>query len=206
MNVQTPIENHLICPVIAFNAALGTSRRFPPPFVGCSMKTNADSALSPQVEAKTELPRFVSGYRDRHGKMRYRFRRKTIDCQISAAPGSIEFAQEYASLLNGCRPKREKDDPKNCVYFVSDGHAIKIGYASNPKARMRAHQTSCPRRLRLMAVARGGMGLERLYHERFAEHRIRGEWFRIHDDILAEVARLRLKRPGPARLSNRAAV
>jgi hypothetical protein len=188
-------ENRLNCYRGAVNAALGTSGGFVPVFPQGSMKTVPENTVMPLAKVKTDLPPFVSSYRDRHGKTRYRFRRKGVDRPIRGELGSPRFEAEYGEVMAGNAPRTAKPDPKNCVYFISDGHAIKIGFASSPKERMRAHQTSCPRRLRLMAVEKGGIGLERLYHERFAAHRIRGEWFHIHDDILAEVARLRKVRP-----------
>lgn len=39
MNVQTPVENRLICPVVDVNAAFTTTLGFPPMFGTRSVKT-----------------------------------------------------------------------------------------------------------------------------------------------------------------------
>lgn len=46
------------------------------------------------------LPKWVSGFRDRHGKARYRFRRKgQAQYLFKHAPGTEEFRQEYQACL-----------------------------------------------------------------------------------------------------------
>jgi integrase len=51
---------------------------------------------------KRWLPRWVSEYRDRHGKPRYRFRRKGYTQYLfKHSPGSEGFRQEYEACLNG---------------------------------------------------------------------------------------------------------
>lgn len=51
---------------------------------------------------KRWLPKWVSEYRDRHGKLRYRFRRKGFkNYSFKAAPGSEGFRQEYDLCKQG---------------------------------------------------------------------------------------------------------
>lgn len=51
---------------------------------------------------KRWLPEWVSEYRDRHGKPRYRFRRKGFAIySFKAAPGTEAFRQEYQACLDG---------------------------------------------------------------------------------------------------------
>lgn len=51
---------------------------------------------------KRWLPRWVSEYRDRHGKPRYRFRRKGYAQYLfKGAPGSESFRQEYQTCVEG---------------------------------------------------------------------------------------------------------
>jgi len=78
------------------------------------------------------------------------------------------------------------------VYFIqaSTGH-IKIGYAQDVEARLKTLQVAHPTPLLVLAVSGGGMPQERKYHTRFADHRLLGEWFAPHPDILAEIDRLR---------------
>lgn len=79
------------------------------------------------------------------------------------------------------------------VYFIQcgEGGAIKIGIAVDPAARLRSLQTAHHERLSILVTTKGGQPAEQAYHKRFAAHRLHGEWFSPHPDILAEVARLR---------------
>ena len=63
------------------------------------------------------------------------------------------------------------------VYFVSDGEAIKIGKANDPKRRLGGIQTGTARPLSLLGVVPGGRRMERRIHREFQAHRLRGEWF-----------------------------
>lgn len=52
--------------------------------------------------AKRWLPKWVSEYQDRHGKARYRFRRKGFEQYLFRnAPGTEGFRQEYAACVEG---------------------------------------------------------------------------------------------------------
>lgn len=78
-----------------------------------------------------------------------------------------------------------------CVYFMGwkDG-PVKIGYARNLERRWQEIQIACPYPIFVWAILVGRENDERLYHVRFREHRIRGEWFDRCDAIEAEIARL----------------
>lgn len=82
------------------------------------------------------------------------------------------------------------------VYFIAaeDG-PIKIGKALDPVARLRTLQTSHPVPLSILAICGGGDDREREYHMRFEAHRLQGEWFARHPDILAEIERIRSLTP-----------
>lgn len=89
-----------------------------------------------------------------------------------------------------------KDSPtsfyRRAVYFVgSDLGPIKIGMAEDVQKRLASIQACSPSPLTLLATCGGGIKQERIYHKRFATHRLHGEWFEPHDDILAEVERLK---------------
>jgi hypothetical protein len=80
------------------------------------------------------------------------------------------------------------------IYFVGagDGEPIKIGRANNIKQRLSMIQSGNPKRLRVLAsfFSDDSIATEQAYHDRFAAHRLHGEWFAPHPDILAEIARL----------------
>ncbi len=80
------------------------------------------------------------------------------------------------------------------VYFVREGikGPIKIGRAAELKRRVGQLQTSNPVTLQLLGwlVAACDIGLERDLHSRYANHRLRGEWFSIsQDEVLRELQR-----------------
>ncbi|HEX7822866.1 MAG TPA: tyrosine-type recombinase/integrase [Sphingobium sp.] len=56
------------------------------------------------------LPPFVTEFHDRHGKLRWRFRRAGFpSAYISASPGTDEFIKQYNALKSGDRPSAGGD-------------------------------------------------------------------------------------------------
>jgi hypothetical protein len=93
-------------------------------------------------------------------------------------------------------PLRPQTEPRpeqrlGTVYFVgpADG-PIKIGYASRLEYRLKDLLTMNAYPLIVHATVEGQVSVERAYHKRFKAHRLHGEWFAPHPDILAEIARL----------------
>lgn len=87
------------------------------------------------------------------------------------------------------------------VYFAHCGQYVKIGFSSYPERRARRMfggsiltvpadlDTSQPVHL-LRVIAECIVKDERALHDRFAEYRAAGEWFRATDDLLAQIADL----------------
>lgn len=76
----------------------------------------------------------------------------------------------------------QKRPPKaTYVYFiqVGDDGPVKIGVASDPDRRRTMLQIGCPWPLRILCEinCHDAAAYEAQLHERFADHRIRGEWF-----------------------------
>lgn len=77
------------------------------------------------------------------------------------------------------------------VYFIGgDDTPIKIGFSSAPTLRLEALQTGHWVKLSILATSPGTLATEAEYHNRFAEHRLHGEWFARSPTLLAEIARL----------------
>jgi hypothetical protein len=99
-------------------------------------------------------------------------------------------------ILERERASREDQDQRRAakpqlVYFIAaESGPIKIGMAASPEQRCRELQTSHHEKLSVLVTCAGGSELERAYHRRFAAHRLNGEWFDRHPDILAEIERL----------------
>lgn len=144
-----------------------------------------------------ELPKNVTAFRDRHGRIRYRFRKTGLPARcIGAEPGTSDFehilTQARAGLLPPPRPRKEPKQPRpgQVVYFVGCGDAIKIGTTANLPRRLRALATGTHEQVVLLAMAPGGTVLEGEYHKRFAASRIRREWFKRSPEIESEIADL----------------
>lgn len=81
--------------------------------------------------------------------------------------------------------------PGSLIYFVgATGGPIKIGRTRNLPSRHKQLQCCATDRLYVWALAAGNNLDEALYHERFAAHRLHGEWFERCPEIEAEIARL----------------
>lgn len=83
----------------------------------------------------------------------------------------------------------QPEGKEGSVYFIQIGAdgPIKIGIAANVGARLRALQTAKPRQLFVRGtISEVGcaLRLEQELHLRFAQQRIRGEWFAPHTDLL----------------------
>lgn len=157
------------------------------------------------------LPKYVTCFYDRHGKARFRFRKGGHPVHyFKNQPGSDEFAQELTLCMKARSFQRKisdglRRDPishhaskanywhsDRRIYFIgSEAGPIKIGVADCAKSRLETLQTGSPVKLFIMAEMSGGPNIERSYHEKFSEHRLHGEWFAPHPDILAEIDRLK---------------
>ncbi len=66
----------------------------------------------------------------------------------------------------------------DCVYFISDGERVKIGFTANLALRLKQLQTGHWARLKVVATIPGATrATERLLHRALQECRLGGEWF-----------------------------
>ena len=68
------------------------------------------------------------------------------------------------------------------IYFVKCAatQLVKIGYSATPDKRFAQLCVGSASPLVLLGVIEGGQDKEREIHQRFAEHRVRGEWFALN--------------------------
>ena len=84
-----------------------------------------------------------------------------------------------------------KNEDEGHVYFIMSEktQAIKIGFTTGSvKVRLRALQTAHPYRLKVLATLNGNRSYEKELHQRFAQFRLKGEWFEPHPDLLAFIS------------------
>lgn len=81
---------------------------------------------------------------------------------------------------------------KGFVYFIqgSCGGAIKIGYSKDPEERLKTLQTGYPDILKILLLVPGSERTEQYFHNKFAEYRLNGEWFRPESAIWKEINKL----------------
>lgn len=72
------------------------------------------------------------------------------------------------------------------VYFLrcDSSGLIKIGVSTNVAHRVSAIQSGSPTQMTLLATEEGGQEREKQLHDTYAEHRVRGEWYRPTDELL----------------------
>lgn len=107
----------------------------------------------------------------------------------------IREALEEAVRLRALAPAdygKSARQPPTYTYFAmmicDDGPGpIKIGCATDVRARIALLQTGCPYPLWLMGYVHGGRDLEQQLHRKYADRRMRGEWFRWAEDLEHEL-------------------
>jgi hypothetical protein len=78
------------------------------------------------------------------------------------------------------------------VYCINEEHPggamqyVKVGFSTNPAARVSELQTGNPRQLRLHALKVGTIVDEIKLHRKYNEHNERQEWFRPTKELLLE--------------------
>lgn len=99
----------------------------------------------------------------------------------AAVEGAV---QEEFEVVRGKAVKRQ-------VYFIqAETGPIKIGVASDVRKRLGNLRGASPVPLTLLLSISGGPMAEYSFHHKFRAHRLHGEWFHPHPDILAEIERL----------------
>lgn len=89
------------------------------------------------------------------------------------------------------RPVDPRHDSREVYFIEAVGTGrIKIGVANCARSRLKHLDGPCPVELRLLGVLptdKAG-ALEKELHARFAEHRVKGEWFAAAPELLAFIA------------------
>lgn len=147
--------------------------------------------------------KYVGSYKDRHGKMRWRFRRGSVFVSLHGSPGDASFEEEYQAALAGTPLRRQQrrrgratgaKGRKGILYVVQGdiGAPVKIGFTAHHylELRLAALQTGNASRLRMIAQAEGFFWQEKAAHAALAGERVAGEWFAWAPRTAAFVAAL----------------
>jgi len=122
--------------------------------------------------------------------MRCQRYRSTRTTDRAVAEAYLARFAERTEIVPGARYDAPR--PSLLVYFVGgDVGGVKIGTTRDIRKRLVDLQCGSPIPLRLLASCAGGNSVELAYHRRFAAHRLHGEWFERHDELEAEIARLK---------------
>ena len=119
--------------------------------------------------------------------------RETVLCRRGIDPYRYRQQEQRKPLVPreqiGFRPLL------NSVYFAQDVASgdIKIGTSKNVRGRVSKLCIETRRSLVVLATVHGSYQTEREMHQRFANARIRGEWFRPVPELLAYIAEIKAR-------------
>ena len=97
----------------------------------------------------------------------------------SFSPAGLRCLAAWASRKSEEVIERRLASGQQLVYFARAGGRVKIGTSLDVRKRLGALQTGCPEPLKLLHVEVGGEEREKVWHERFRELRVQGEWFSL---------------------------
>lgn len=99
-----------------------------------------------------------------------------------------QVPDRLAHAKNHCASKRPLQKPA-FVYVIECQGFVKIGVATNPKARLADLQVGCPFTLNLLKAEPhcDPYDFERLLHKKLKSHRGVGEWFKLPPEVLANL-------------------
>lgn len=99
--------------------------------------------------------------------------------------GTLWRVREEAVLAYEDSQQGQSSDMPADVYIIRGGGFIKIGKAANVSRRLASMRTSQPFEVEVVKTFEDcdGHTLERDLHQRFADSRHRGEWFREEGDL-----------------------
>jgi hypothetical protein len=112
-------------------------------------------------------------------------------CKSDENYGDVaEILSKSTQSSSGSRPASGKPSArvKGYVYLAKHGQDYKIGRSNDVARRRREIALLLPQELEHVHVIETDdpEGIERYWHQRFSDRRIRGEWFRLdHDDVAA---------------------
>ena len=136
---------------------------------------------------RQNVPKYVLNDIDRHGNRRWYYRRHGYQMvRLRAEPGTPEFDAQYEAAASGLCVV---SDPPGCmVYFFRQANLVKIGFSTKPADRLSALRTASAKHIAWEYSTPGGRALESELHRKFAEFRVKREWFLFAPEIREWIA------------------
>jgi hypothetical protein len=133
---------------------------------------------------------------DLHAPYHRKHRDQRVICWYECHNGH-QWSRSFVEAARLATVKRTPVPEVAGVYFIRGGDRIKIGMSGNARQRFDALRTSSPVELEFLGLVAGAYVEERTLHQRFAEFRTHGEWFKAAPAILAfiEETPTRIDRP-----------
>lgn len=69
------------------------------------------------------------------------------------------------------------------VYFLRAGNTVKIGFSTNLRGRLEKLRNGNSYPVFICKFVKGSRKTEASFHKRFAEYRLRGEWFDLRGSL-----------------------
>lgn len=92
----------------------------------------------------------------------------------------------------------ERRQKQGYVYFLRAGSTVKIGFSRNLRGRLDKLRNGNSFPVFICKFVKGDRRTEKSFHTRFAEYRVRGEWF----DLRGSLAKYLEMHIGPVELPN----
>lgn len=110
----------------------------------------------------------------------------------AATPGWSDVAAMLADVPDEPEPD-EPAEATGAVYLLRHGPHHKIGCSKQPEDRITELRLMLPPRIHLVHIIKTDdpFGVESYWHRRFAEKRVRGEWFKLSRPDIAAFRRWR---------------
>ncbi|MBI3879761.1 MAG: GIY-YIG nuclease family protein [Verrucomicrobia bacterium] len=109
---------------------------------------------------------------------------RKMQLEVAGSPSkSVELPKTPKSVVHPQAGTAEDKiyRPLQSVYLIEGNNFFKIGIALDVLRRLRSMRTSTPFELTVVKVWKSTRAseVERLLHEKFKDHRVRGEWFQL---------------------------
>jgi hypothetical protein len=94
-------------------------------------------------------------------------------------PEIVEYNRKEGARLDAWEARQKQ----GYVYFLRAGNTVKIGFSINLRQRQEKLRNGNSFPVFICKYVKGDRSAERSFHKRFAEYRLRGEWFDLRGSL-----------------------